>query len=320
MDDFELRPARAEEIDDICAVINRCEEHDRLPTRLSRTELEEDFAAGHFEPALDARSVYVGGRLVGSGRVWFEVSGHRQERAYLFGEIDPQHRGAGLGRALLAWQIERARALLSASTPGLPRYVRTAAQESLVGAHRLYDRFGLAAVRHYDEMVVPLTAIPDVPVPDEVEIVAWPHERSEELRVAKNVAFAEHWGSAPVTPESWEGWLGTAHVRRDLSVVALDRGSGAIAGHCVVAHHPADEAASGRRDGWIDNVGTLPEWRGKGVAAAMIVTCLNAFRAAGFTHGILAVDRENETGAQALYRRLGFETVNTVVQRELALG
>lgn len=314
---IELRPSRPAEIGEICALMNRSEEHDGCPRRTSTEELREEFEGSVIDLELDTRSVFLDGTLVAAGHVYHPRSGERQERAYVFGEVDPAHRGRGVGRELLAWQMQRAREVLADATPGLPRYIRASGYDFQTAAHALYARAGLLPVRTFDEMVAPLTDLPARPELDGIDLVPWPHDRDEELRIAKNSAFAEHWGSAPMNPGVWADWLAGETTRLDLSVVALDRATGAIAGHCVVAHYPQDAAVTGRDAGWIDNIGVLPAWRGRGIAAALIVDCFHRFVAEGFTHAVLEVDVENETRAQAVYQRLGFRTEYRVVQREL---
>jgi mycothiol synthase len=70
---------------------------------------------------------------------------------------------------------------------------------------------------------------------------------------------------------------------------------------------PDDDELLGRREGWIDNLGTLPEWRGRGVATALIAHSLHAFAGDGLTHASIGVDSDNPSGAARLYRNLGFE-------------
>ncbi len=311
-----MRAADRSEIPELCELINRAEEYDGYPRRYSVGELEDDFDGG---ADFDACCAFLDGRLVGSGRLFFPRSGIGQERIYLSGEVDPATRGLGVGREVLGWQIARARALLATTDPSLPRFIRVEAYDFHHSAHRLYERFGLGVERWFEEMIVPLTDLPAPGDVDGVEFVGWQAERSEELRVAKNAAFAEHWGSAPMTAETWDGWITAACTRLDLSVLALERASGRIIGHCIVAHYPQDEQANGRREGWIDNVGTLPEWRGRGIASAMILRCLHAFVDEGWTHGALGVDVDNGTGAPGVYRNLGFVTAQRTVHRQLAL-
>ena len=83
------------------------------------------------------------------------------------------------------------------------------------------------------------------------------------------------------------------------------------------ARYEADDEVTGRRDGWIMTLGTLAEWRGRGVASALISASLDAFAAAGLTHAALGVDSSSPTGAARLYRSLGFETAARSVMYHL---
>jgi mycothiol synthase len=60
--------------------------------------------------------------------------------------------------------------------------------------------------------------------------------------------------------------------------------------------------------GYIIQVGVIPEWRRKGVAAVLTNISLEAWREDGKDAVILHVNRNNP-GAISLYERLGFKTV-----------
>ena len=134
----------------------------------------------------------------------------------------------------------------------------------------------------------------------------------------KNAAFADHWGSTPTSEHHW-GQMTTGYgARLDLSFVALDD-DGAVVGHCLCKRFEADDELIGRSDGWVDSLGTLREWRGRGVASGLIAHALHAFAAAGLTHASIGVDSENPTGAARLYRGLGFEPRTRRITYEIAL-
>lgn len=107
----------------------------------------------------------------------------------------------------------------------------------------------------------------------------------------------------------------TAHgTRLDVSVMAF---AGAeLVGISLNDHYPDDEEVTGRRDGWIQSIGVLRSWRGRGVASALIAASLRAFADAGFTHAMLGVDTDSPSAAPRLYRRLGFATVHRSVTFE----
>ena len=92
-----------------------------------------------------------------------------------------------------------------------------------------------------------------------------------------------------------------------------------MVGFCLNKRYAADNAVNGRKEGWIDQLGTLAQWRGRGLASQLIVASLHALAAEGLTHAILSVDSDNPTGATRMYRRLGFETLQRSIDSEIAL-
>jgi mycothiol synthase len=72
--------------------------------------------------------------------------------------------------------------------------------------------------------------------------------------------------------------------------------------------------------GWCEFISTAKEWRGKGVASALICETLREFARRGLEESALGVHAENPTGALSLYEGLGFERVSggTIYERELA--
>ncbi|MFM7082925.1 MAG: GNAT family N-acetyltransferase, partial [Actinomycetota bacterium] len=69
---------------------------------------------------------------------------------------------------------------------------------------------------------------------------------------------------------------------------------------------PNDDEVLGAKYAWIDNIGTLAEYRGRGIATQLITTALAKYRAEGMQFAALGVDSANPTGAYQLYESLGF--------------
>jgi GNAT superfamily N-acetyltransferase len=243
----------------------------------------------------------------------------REERCYVFGTVDPRWRGQGIGRGLIDFGVQRATELLQSSSHSLPRFIRVQQFEWITDAHRLYAAAGFVPVRYGDEMLRPLGHVPAAGQVDGLRIVPWPLDRNEEIRQEKNAAFADHWGSTPTDASNWAKMTAGHGSRPDLSFVALDGGDRVVA-HCWCARYPHDDELLGRRDGWIESLGTLREWRGRGVASALISHALQAFAADGLTHAALDVDSDNPTGAARLYAALGFESVHRSITHEIALA
>jgi mycothiol synthase len=302
-----LRPAVPEDIAAVAELVRGAEALDGVPRVLADDELVQDLRAPHLSLDADTRVAVVDGAVVGWSYVWHPPGQERLDRAELYGEVAPAHRGTGIGRALLGWSIDRALERLAGGTDGPPGVVRVHAYEWLHDRERLYRRFGFKPIRWHEELLRPLDRLPSASAPDGVAVLPWPDDREEELRVLRNDAFADNWGPA-VGPEQWHDFVTGHGARPDLSVVAVDDRSGELIGLSVNQAYPEDEAVTGRRDAWIANLGTRRSDRGRGVASAMIAASLRLFAQAGFTHAMLEVDTANPTGAARLYRSLGFET------------
>jgi len=70
----------------------------------------------------------------------------------------------------------------------------------------------------------------------------------------------------------------------------------------------------GRRRAWTEDISTRREWRGKGVASALIASSLRQLASLGFDEAVLGVDLDNPTGALGVYERLGYQVVLRVTE------
>jgi mycothiol synthase len=280
--------------------------------------VEDDFTAPFVDLELDTRGYWLDDRLVAYGLIWHRPSGEREERAHLQGVVDPDWRGQGIGRHLLAWELERAKESLAARDRSLPWFIRTDEWDWIEDAHHLYRRLGMTPVRYMKEMIRVLDHQVPVDVPHGIEIVLWDRDRDEDARRTVNDSFADHWGSTPTDAESYKHRLDSAGTRLDLSFLAL--ADGEVVGICTNSVYPEDEAVTGRREGWVMTLGVQREWRGKGLASALLRASFNAFLDAGLSHSMIAVDAENPSGAFRLYEKLGYEVLHGSITSQIQVN
>lgn len=312
---MEMRPVRLEEASDVHQLTRRWESFWNAPLVTPLHEVEEELTEPHMDLGEHTRGVWDGDRMVAYGRIWHRPSGEILERAYLQGRVDPEYRGRGIGRELLGWQVETATRILESVEAPIPRFMRADEWDWIDETHRMYRRFGMVPVRYFTEMIKPLDEREEFEPVNGVEIIAYDRSRDASALEALNRSFADHWGSSPTNMASYQHRLEGKGVALELSFLALNEGR--VVGLSLNAHYPEDEALLGRRDGWVESLGVIKEWRQRGVATALLKASFNAFSEAGFTHAALGVDTENPNDALKLYTGLGFGTTHRSITSEL---
>jgi mycothiol synthase len=304
---IDYRPLREVDYDTLASLLNVASVVDGRAQHQVGEELREEFDSMPVDLPVDTLAAWDGDRLVGVAYMMYLRSTVREERCYVLGTVHPDHRGRGIGRRLLEWGLGRGTALLQGSGNDLPKYLRVDAACVNTSAIRLFERFGLEPIRYFADVRADLSQ----PTPDRLRpgagfrIVPWDLARNEEARLVKNAAFMDHWGSTPTPPEWWATQTSGFGSRPDWSYFALDDDD-RIVGHLITHRFENDDELLGAKYAWIDNIGTLAQWRGRGIASGLITTALAKYREEGMQFAALGVDSANPTGAYRLYESLGF--------------
>jgi mycothiol synthase len=306
------RPLRADDMAALADLLAIAEPVDDTGELEDADDLADWFGNDRIDLARDTLVVTAadGGLVAWADAV--DLDNHREaDQIRLEGRVHPDHRGRGIGRTLLGWQLARARELHAERRPDLPGRYRVEVPAAMQDLERLARRAGMQPVRRHFQMVRPLTDLPLQRSVEGIRIVPFDRERDDEVRRAHNRAFADHFGTAEHDQHAWRSWFtGARAFRPELSRLAL--ADGAVVGHALYYEYEADTRATGIRDAYLGQLGTLPEARGRGVASALIAATLAAAVEQGMDRASLQVDTENTTGALGLYERLGF----TVARQE----
>jgi mycothiol synthase len=319
-DGLTVRPLAADDVTDAAALLEAAEAVDDTGEHWSPDDLTEWWVNDLFDLARDSLAVRTAdGELVAWATVLALPTFRDAFRIGLEARVHPAWRDRGIGRALLAWQLERGREVHAERHPGSLAVLAVEVYTSMPSLERLVQRAGLTQERWYFVMERPLTDLPDVPTPEGVELVPFTWERDDEIRRTHNASFTEHHGSAERDETTWRTlFTGQRGFRPELSALAV--ADGAVVAYSLAYVFDADTAANGYETVDLGQIGVLPSARGRGLAKATIAMVLRAAAARGFRAAALQVDSENVTGALALYEGLGFTKRRTQIQCALPLA
>ncbi len=220
--------------------------------------------------------------------------------------VHPDHRRRGIGTALVDRLVARGTAQLATAPPDPPRLLRASCFDHQADARRFLLARGFTPTRWFDQLTRDLRSdLPPATQPEGVVVTGWDDAHTAAALAVRNAAFADHWGSAPLSAGHWAAQtVDNAHFRRDLSVLAVR--DGRVVGFISTCVYREDWEVLGREEAFVQTIGVVREARGRGVASAMLTDVLHRIAAAGLTHASLGVDADSPTRAHHLYRRLGF--------------
>jgi GNAT superfamily N-acetyltransferase len=268
----------------VTALIRAAEEHDHGVADVTLEDVASDWQRPGFVPQDDALLVEERGRLVGYG----EVPGWRAHAA-----VHPETRARRIGTALLSWIEDRARQ--RSDTDGKIRVGQTIADRNdeareLLVAHG-YERGHTSWVLHLPAGI----SIDDQALPD--GIVIRPFEPETEERTVYHVidnAFNE-WPTRE--PSSFATWQATTTHRADFdpSLLLVAATTDEVVGASFAIAYPGE--------GWVEQLAVHRDYRGRGLATALLRESFEEFRRRGFPDVGLSTD--SRTGALDLYLAMG---------------
>ena len=301
---------RAEDVPAWAELTNLLARVDGTEEFYEAADLAEELTEHEFDPELDSWAIWEEDQLVGYGQLRVRLSNDGESLAHLGGGIHPEHRGRGLGRALMAEMEARAVAVSDQRHPGAAQLWRAPGNLEGASVRPMLAHRGYEPVRYWNEMKRVLTPQP-VAVPEVGAVLVSPTpEHEEATRVAHNEAFKDHWGSGESSPQAWHDTWGARANRMDVSTLALDS-DGAVLAYVLVGQWVPEEA-------YVNLVGTAPAARGRGLAHAALLRTVSLTAAAGYEYIALDVDSASPTGATRLYEKAGFSLSKTTASYQRA--
>jgi ribosomal protein S18 acetylase RimI-like enzyme len=231
---------------------------------------------------------------------WTEADGTRLY--LLLGWVVPRWRGHGIGRAMLAWQEDRAAALAATHESTGPALFGANAGEHQADARALLLRAGYRLAFTGVQLALDLTAGPPPPAPTMPPGLVVRPARDEHKERIYQV-------NEEIFRDSHRGLGHLTHTFADYEEETADTSLWHVA-------WDGDEPA-----GWVlttiadDGTGITPwvavrpAWRGRGLARALVALSLRDFVERGVTTARINTTAENPFGTVALYESAGYQVV-----------
>jgi mycothiol synthase len=291
----ELRDARVDEAAEIADLLNEHGQAAFGETEIAEAEVRHWFTLPEIRVQVAERD----GRLVGYAD---SVLRGKEGRT----EVDVRTLDRDAAEALLHAAVD------AASSPS----ARAVVQGEDAILRQVVEEDGWRPVRSSYQMRIELGD--DVPEPDwpaGISVRVFEPRDEQRLHEANELAFAEDWDFRPQTFEQWRNdAFGRDNADHSLSWLAEDGDE--LAGYSLNAWHSSEDPEFG----WVASLGVLPEYRRRGLGAALLQQSFREFRRRGATRVGLGVDSENVTGAVRLYERVGMHVHRLNVTYEKALS
>jgi ribosomal protein S18 acetylase RimI-like enzyme len=267
-------------IDDIADLTQRCMRHDGgLQVTASRAFLERRYAGSEVK----AVGAFKDGRLLACGAVR-PLTGS----SAVVGLVDPAHRGRGLGSEL----FDRLLDVANGRSERLQVETESLTQE----AHELFRSRGFERAFAEDVYRCDLTRpLPQVSLPRDVEVEEWKESNRGAFYDAYRASFEDRPGFPGWSQAQWVDWLVDETFLPQCSLVAK-----------TVSGMPIGFATCAQ--GFLVQVGTVPEWRQLGLGRGLAIAALERMRVHGGTEVFLDINVNNPASA-ALFQGLGFSVI-----------
>lgn len=284
----------------------------READQVERADTAEDIRAGYAhltncDPFKDMLFAEVNGQAVAYSRVSWKIDLVNRQRIYTsFGFIRPEWRHKEIGRAMLDYNQQRLRQIAAGHPADFERWFEAYSMDTEKEATALYLKDGYLAIRHFYKMVRPnLEDIPDLPLPEGVEVRPAQPEEYRKIWNASMEAFRDHWGFIEPTEEDYLHYTSQSNFQPEYWQVAW--AGGEVVGSIQAYIDFQENKEYQRLRGWTEEITTSKPWRRRGLAAALIARNLRHFKSLGLQEAALGVDTQNLSGALRLYQRMGFQ-------------
>jgi GNAT superfamily N-acetyltransferase len=284
--------------------------------------IRNEWVSPGFDPMEDIRLVFApDGEMVGYIEAW--TNNKPPVHPWIWGRVDPQYEGLGIGTFMLTWAEARARKVLD-ELPGELRVApRVGIYRQADSSRQLFDDMGYQPVRSSYTMRINMDAPPPAPQWSE-GIALRPFDLERDMTAvyrAVDESFSDHFG---LVESPFEEGLDrfkhfmTGYDGFDPTVWFIAMDGDEVAGISLCREQSIDDP----NVGWVNTLGVRRSWRKRGIGLALLRHSFYELYRRGKRMAGLGVDAENLTGALRLYEKAGMHVhlVFDIFEKELRPG
>ena len=294
-----VRRAVVDDAPSIFQLISDVDRHDFGDVDTTVDEVRDDLAG--FDLANDSWLVFQP-EAAGEPLVAFAAIEPRADEEFR-GQVSvhPDWRGRGIGSAL-AQELERAVRDRLPPDPTEPTPILGFVKGDSPPERQWVESLGYSWSRRFWRMRIDQESPPPEPEwPAGITVRDFVPGRDERAMYdAQEAAFADHWGHVPRPYDDFVKRLERSDFDPSLWHMAMD-------GDLVVA--TASNSTLADNVGWVSGLGTIPAYRRRGIARAILLHSFGVFWRRGMPGVALGVDADSLTGATGLYESVGMRVV-----------
>jgi ribosomal protein S18 acetylase RimI-like enzyme len=289
------------------AVTEGMKEADQLELTMSVEDVAREFKhLEHCDPYRDFLFVEVDGRVVGYTRVWWSKDPSGLHLYNHFADLLPEWRGKGIRNAMLRYSEQKLREMAQSHPTGVPHLFQTIVIDSEKDWISVLTSEGYSVFRYGFRMIRPnLDNIPDSPLPGGIEVRAAKLEHYRAIVDAWNKACEDMRGQIPISDEDFKWFQESPMFDPSLWQIAWHNDE--VVGTVINFIDGRENTEYRRRRGHVELISVKRQWRGRGIAKALIARSFSILKERGMTEAALGVDAENPSGALHLYQKMGFQ-------------
>jgi ribosomal protein S18 acetylase RimI-like enzyme len=226
--------------------------------------------------------------------------------------VDPAWQGQGIEQSLIAWGESHGRHYASVLPEGINGFFVTQCREPDRTRFNILMESGFTIDRYYHSMSRPLTDLPERPLPEGISVRPVLPKDFRKVWEAANEAFMDEYGAADPTENWYQSYKASPNFQPFLWQVAFynDEVVGSVQNYVSLEENELE----GHMRGYTEGISVRREWRGRGVASALICRSMAMFKAMNMDEVALTADTQNPTGAMRLYTNLGYQPYMTLLE------